>query len=189
MSFDVAAALRRLKPQKRTESLDRRPDADLSFVASSLSAGAGLLLDTSVYIDALQDRLPEDVKALLSIRQLNHSSIAVAELSHAFGRLDPSHSDTAATLAEIRGVIEDIPGHRLTGPSVQAVVEAGIVTGAVARLRGLAKADRQPLFNDACLFLQALESGLHLLSHNIRDMGLIQQLVPAGRVLLYRRVL
>jgi hypothetical protein len=72
-------------------------------------------------------------------------------------------------------------------PSVEAVVEAGIVTGAVARLRGLPKADRQPLFNDACLFLQALENGLHLLSRNIGDMDFIQQLVPAGRILLYRR--
>jgi predicted nucleic acid-binding protein len=187
LSFDVAATLRRLKPQKRTASLERRPDAELSFVDSNLSAGAGLLLDTSVYIDVLQNRLPADVKALLSIRQLNHSSIAVAELSHAFGRLDPAHSDTAAALAEIQAVIEDIPGHRLTGPSVEAVVEAGIVTGAVARLRGLPKADRQPLFNDACLFLQALENGLHLLSRNIGDMDFIQQLVPAGQILLYRR--
>ncbi|MGA9581546.1 MAG: hypothetical protein WBR13_06220 [Allosphingosinicella sp.] len=187
MSFDVAATLRRLNPQKRTAFLDRRPDADLSFVDSNLSAGAGLLLDTSVYIDALQNRLPKEVKALLSVRQLNHSSIAAAELSHAFGRLDPSHPDTAAILAEIQGVIEDMPGHRLAGPSVQAVAEAGIVTGAVARLRGLAKADRQPLFNDACLFLQALESGLHLLSRNLGDMDFIQQLVPAGRTLLYRR--
>lgn len=187
MSFDVASTLRRLKPQKRTGSLNRRPDADLSFVDASLSAGAGLLLDTSVYIDVLQNRLPEEVTALLSVRQLNHSSIAVAELSYAFGRLDPLHADTAATLAEIQGVIEDIPDHRLTGPSVQAVAEAGIVTGAIARTRGLSKADRQPFFNDACLFLQALESGLHLLSRNIADMDLIQQIVPAGRILLYRQ--
>ncbi|HEX8626163.1 MAG TPA: hypothetical protein VF782_13950 [Allosphingosinicella sp.] len=187
MSFDVRATLRRLKPQKRIAPLNRRPDSGLSFVNPNPSAGAGLLLDTSVYIDVLQGRLPTEVKALLSVREVNHSSIAVAELSHAFGRLDPSHPDTAAALAEIQGVIEDIPGHRLSGPSVQAIVEAGILTGAIARTRGLAKSDRQPLFNDACMFLQALESGLHLLSRNIKDMDSIQQLVPSGRVLLYRQ--
>lgn len=186
MSFDVASTLRRLKPQKRIGALSRRPDSDLSFVDANLSAGAGLLLDTTVYIDVLQNRLPAEVKALLSVREVNHSSIAVAELGHAFGRLDPSHPDTPAALMEIQGVIEDIPDHRLTGPSVQAVIEAGILTGAIARSRGLAKSDRQPLFNDACMFLQALESGLHLLSRNVADMDFIQQLVPAGRILLYR---
>jgi predicted nucleic acid-binding protein len=187
LSFDVAASLRRLKPQKRTASLSRRADADLTFVDSVPSAGPGLLLDTSVYIDALQKRLPAEVKALLSVRLIHHSSVAVAELSYPFGRLDPTHADTAEALAQIQSVIGDIPSHRLAGPSVESVVEAGIVTGVIARLRGLSKADRQPLFNDACLFLQALESGLHLLTRNIADMDFIQQLVPAGRILLYRQ--
>jgi predicted nucleic acid-binding protein len=187
LSFDFPATLRRLKPQKRIRPLSRRADAELSFVDASPSAGAGLLLDTSVYIDALQARLPVQVKALLSARQSHHSAIAVAELSHAFGRLDPSHADTAGALAEIEGVIGDIPDRRLTGPSVRAFVEAGIVTGIIARARGLSKTDRQPLFNDACLFLQALEDGLHLLTRNVGDMDLIQQLVPAGRILLYRQ--
>jgi predicted nucleic acid-binding protein len=187
LSFDIAATLRRLKPQKRTGPLSRRADADLPFVDAGVSAGPGLLLDTTIYIDVLQKRLPTEVKALLSLRQINHSSVAIAELSHPFGRLEPTHAETATALAEIQGVIEDIPAHSFTGPSARAVVEAGIVTGMIARSRGLPKADRQPLFNDACLFLQALESGLHLLTRNIADMDLIQQIVPAGRILLYRQ--
>ncbi|KQT31882.1 hypothetical protein ASG29_08315 [Sphingomonas sp. Leaf412] len=187
MVFELAASLRRLKPEKRTPPLVRRPDDELTFADDAQAGGPPLLLDTTVYIDVLQNRAPQAVKDLLLVRQVNHSSIAVGELTHLFGRLDPSHHDTGDVLTAVRGVIEDIPRHRLFAPSVAAVAEAGIVTGVVARLRGLPKADRQPFMNDATLLLQALENGSTLLSRNIGDMDLIQQIVPAGRVLLYRQ--
>lgn len=187
MAFDLAAALRRLKPGKRTTALARRHDAALPFVDRAPSAGLPLLLDTTVYIDVLTGRAPSEVKALLRIRQINHSSIVLGELTHLFGRLDPADPGTGAVLAEIAATIDDIPAHRLSPPSVQAFAEAGIVTGIIARLRGLPKVDRQPLMNDATLFLQALEGGAVLLSRNIGDMDLIAQLVPTGRMLLYRQ--
>lgn len=188
MAFDLAAALRRLKPEKRTAPLVRRADHELHFIDPQPAAGPPLLLDTTVYIDVLQGRAPPELGALLKVRQINHSSIAVCELAHLFGRLDSAHPDTKGVLAEIRTTIENIPRHRLAAPSIQAVAEAGIVTGIIARLKGLPKADRQPLLNDTCLFLQALEAGSVLLSRNIGDVDLIQQVVPAGRVLLYRQI-
>ncbi len=187
LAFDLAASLRRLKPEKRTNALSRRSDAELPFIDQPVPAGAPLLLDTSVYIDVLQGRAPDAVKDLLRVRQINHSSVALAELTHLFGRLDPAHQGTDAVLATIAEIIADIPAHRLATPSVTALAEAGIVTGIIGRLRGLPKADRQPLMNDAALFLQALDSGATLLSRNISDMDLIQQIVPAGRMLLYRQ--
>lgn len=188
MGLDLAGALRRLKPEKRTEPLARRSDHELTFIDHEPAAGPPLLLDTTVYIDVLQDRAPPDLEELLRVRQVNHSSVAVGELVHNFGRLDPAHPGTTAVLARIRKAVEIIPAHRLSTPSVHAVAEAGIVTGTVARLRGLPKTDRQPFMNDASLFLHALESGSTLVSRNIEDMDLIQQLVPAGRVLLYRQI-
>ena len=188
MSFELGTTLRRLKPDKRTAPLTRRPDSELPFIGDETIAGPGVLLDTTVYIDLLRDRLPPDVEQLVRTRSLNHSAVALAELVHLFGRLDPAHPDTARTLAPIRAAIEQIPLHRLTAPSVQALAEAGIVTGVIARLTGLAKSDRQPLLNDATLFIQALESGFTLLSGNVADMDLIGQVVPAGRVLIYRRM-
>lgn len=188
MSFDIGATLRRLKPEKRTGQLIRRADSELPFVGDEAVVGPGVLLDTTVYIDLLQDRLPENVERLLDSRLLNHSAVVLAELVHLFGRLDPAHPGTIPTLASIRAAIDQIPSHRLTAPSTQALAEAGIVTGVIARLTGLAKSDRQPLLNDATLFIQALESGFTLLSGNVADMDLIGQVVPAGRVLIYRRM-
>ncbi|MDP9412926.1 MAG: hypothetical protein M3Q08_02290 [Pseudomonadota bacterium] len=187
MAFDLEATLRRLKLEKRILPLSHRIDHELPFVHREQSAGPPLLLDTTVYIDVLQARAPSEVKDLLKVRQVNHSSVAVGELAHLFGRLDPRHPDTKSVLAEIKTTIDDIPQHRLAAPSVEAVAEAGIVTGIIARLRGLPKTDKQPLLNDATLFFQALESGFTVLSRNIGDMDLIEQLVPTGRILLYRQ--
>jgi predicted nucleic acid-binding protein len=188
LALDLAGTLRRLKPEKRTQPLARRPDHELTFVEHEQLAGPPLLLDTTVYIDLLQDRAPAALEELLKVRQVNHSSVAVGELVHNFGRLDPAHAGTKAILSPIRAVIDAMPARRLSPPSIQAAAEAGIVTGVVARLRGLPRTDRQPFMNDAMLFLQALEGGSILVSRNIADMDVIEQLVPTGRLLLYRQL-
>lgn len=167
--------------------LKRREDSELSFVDETAFTGGGLLLDTSVYIDVLQRRAPPEVKRLLGARQNNHSAVALAELLHPFGRLDPSHKDTGHTLASIAQTIAKIRPSRLSAPSARVLAEAGIITGVIARVNGLPKTDRQPMLNDATLFFQALENGFTLLSGNVADMDLIGQLVPSGRMLLYRR--
>jgi hypothetical protein len=51
LSFDLARALRRIKPQRTAEAIRRRSLEDLPVVESPVAAGAGLLLDTCVYID------------------------------------------------------------------------------------------------------------------------------------------
>ena len=187
MSFDLSASLRRLKPESFSAAPVRRDDELLPFVRLPIAAGAPLLLDTTVYIDVLQDRIPNEVADLLRIRQCNHSSVAVAELAHIFGRLDPSHAGTGRAWTSARQAIDGIPAHRLGAPSIRAAIEAGILAGTVARVRGLPKTSRQSLVNDAALLLQALEDGCLLLSRNIVDMDVLLQLFPAGRALLYRQ--
>lgn len=187
MSFDASASLRRLKPGKRVKPLRRRNDEELAFVTQADRAGLPLLLDTTVYIDTLQDRLPPEVAELLRVRQLNHSAVATAELSYLLGRLDPGHPGTADACKSIQTVIENIPVHRLQGPSIAAMAEAGILTGLIARLQGLQERNKQSVFNDAQLFLQALEQGNQLLTRNIGDMDYLQQIIPSGRVLFYRQ--
>jgi hypothetical protein len=113
LSFDLAAALRRIKAQRHSGLLARRHDDDLPFVPERIEAGPELMLDTSVYIDVLQEKVLPAVEDLLVVRISNHSSICLAELTHLFSRLDPQHPETPNTIRELRGVIEDdIPHHR-----------------------------------------------------------------------------
>lgn len=187
MSFDIAATLRRFKPEKQTTPPIRRADTQLAFAPTAPTAGPQLLLDTTVYIDTLQNRLPPHVANLLRIRQINHSAVAIAEMAHALGRLDPVHPGTAGASQAIQHAIAAIPPHRLRAPSANTMAEAGLLTGLLARLCALPKPESQARLNDAQLFLQSIEQGCHLLTRNIRDMDLLQQLHPTGRVLFYRQ--
>lgn len=189
MAFDLEALLRTLKPEKSVGPLSRRSDGLLRFVAPD-TIDSPLLLDTTVYIDQLNDKLPDAVRALLGRSVINHSSIAVVELAHSFGRLDPSSATTARNLDLVRAVIAAIPPNRLLVPSLRAAVQAGVVAGVMARRRALTRADRQPFIHDATLYFQALETGSVLLTRNISDLDMIQQLAPVGkgRVLFYREI-
>jgi predicted nucleic acid-binding protein len=157
------------------------------MVQVPISAGAELLLDTCVYIDVLQGRTPEAIDRLLQTRIVNHSTICLAELTHLFGRLDPAHPGTKGILREIRRVIEDVPDHRLTAPSATAMGEAGMLAGLMMRLLGADPTRRPALLNDASLYLQALERGWVVLTRNLRDFDLFDQLLPLDGILFYEQ--
>jgi predicted nucleic acid-binding protein len=118
-----------------------------------------------------------------------HLSVVLGELSHHFGRLDPAHPQTRGHLAELADVIADIPGHRIDDAvSARVLLEAGILSGLVFRLGGFQGGQEVAALNDATLYLHALERGYTVLTRNIRDFDFMNQIVPAGRMLLYRAV-
>lgn len=131
--------------------------------------------------------LPPAAKALLLSRPLFHHPVVLAELSHNFGRLDPSHPQTRAHLEKLAEAIGRVPPHRVEpGASPQVMLAAGILAGLVFRLGGRAKGQEVKALNDAVLYLHALERGHAVLTRNIGDFDLMNQLVPSGRMLLYR---
>ena len=187
LSFDLQRSSRRFKPGRRTERLTRRPDEALPFVSETARSGPELLLDTCVYIDVLQRRVPDGVKSLLATRLSNHSGVALAELTHLFGRLDPRDNRTGQVLAEISGVISDMPSHRLSPPSLNVQGEAGILAGLAVRLGDIEPGRQQAVLNDAILYLQAMELGQVVLTRNVREFDWFDQLLPNNRVLFYHR--
>jgi len=156
-------------------------------VPERATGGPQLLLDTCVYIDILQRRAPESVKSLLAARLCNHSGVVLAELTHLFGRLDPRDRRTSKVLAELSGVIADMPAHRLSAPSLNVLGEAGILAALASRLAGGESARDRALLNDATLYLQAIEQGQVVLTRNIREFDWFDQLLPRSRVLFYRQ--
>jgi predicted nucleic acid-binding protein len=156
-------------------------------VTERATAGPQLLLDTCVYIDILQRRAPDRVKTLLATRLCNHSGVALAELTHLFGRLDPRDRRTAMVLAEITAVIADIPRHRLRPPSLNVLGEAGMLAGVAVRLMRVGTGRRQAVLNDATVYLQAVEQGQTVLTRNVLEFDWFDQLLPSNRVLFYRQ--
>jgi hypothetical protein len=189
LGFDLEKALRRLKPQKQSQPLRRRPDSALPWASDALSVGAALLLDTGVYLDVLQGRTPPVVDGLLTYRICQHSTVSLAELTHIFGRLDPTHASTKGVLKAVQETIEDIPEHRLHAPDATIWGEAGMLAGELFRLSEASKGKgmERKYLNDALIYLQARALGANVLTGNIADFDLLNQLVPEVSIILYRR--
>jgi predicted nucleic acid-binding protein len=151
-------------------------------------AGGPILLDTTVYVDVLRGKTPAALDLLIQSSINYHSSVAVSELMHAFGRLDPAHPDTKPALALIADIIEnDIPEHRLFAPDVETFAAAGAMAGLMCRVRNYARnqgLERKAL-NDALIYLQARKLGAAVLTRNVSDFDLLNQIEPSGRILLY----
>ena len=188
MSFDLKGAERKLRPQKETAALRERPPDALRWAAQEPATGGPLLLDATVYIDTFRGQTPAEVDALLRTRSIFHSAVSLAELTHAFGRLDPRDPRTRPTLVVIAGAIEhDIPRHRLFEPDVQTWGEAGMLAGKALRLgrfptgQGL----ERKLLNDSLIYLQARKIGAAVLTRNRRDFDFLNQLAPTGATIFY----
>jgi hypothetical protein len=184
--FDVAAALRwaRLDPRR---TLARRGDHELPFASEDDLAGQPLLLDTCVYIDQMTGKAPLVIEQLVETRHVNHSTVAVQELMHTLGVLDPSDRRTPAAVAAIRAQIEAMPEHRVFVPDAEVLGRAALLAGILSRLQGYAKDARLKALQDCTLFLQAHKLGFTVLTANLTEFDLLVQLVPSGRALFYRR--
>jgi predicted nucleic acid-binding protein len=187
LSFDLARTLRRLKPEKIAE-LRRRPDRELDFIAAAYPLdGPPLLLDSCVYIDVLRAVAPPLLRDLLNARLCNHSAVCIAELLHPFGRLGPAHKQTTPTLTTIGRIFDvAVPAHRVAAPDPEVWCDAGVLAGLLGRVRGYGPERRQTGLNDCLIYLQAAKLGHTVLTRNVVDFDLLNQVVPQGRVLFYR---
>jgi hypothetical protein len=188
LTFDLDALLRWLKPQRKRRLLRRRLDDDLIWIEGVPPVGAPVLLDTTVYIDTLQGRSPDALDRLISLRTCNHSSVCLSELTHLFGRLRPDDPRTERALEVIRQAVRDIPSHRLTAPDADTWGAAGILGGILFRLGSYPVGAERKCLNDALVFLQGRKLGWSVLTGNIADFDFLNQLVPDGQILLYRRM-
>jgi len=182
--FDAARRWARFDSQN---TLSRRGDEELPFVDASRIGGQGLLLDTSVYIDQMQDRSPQVLDDLIAQRQVNHSTVAIQELMHMVGVLSPSNALTATVISEIGKQIKAMPPHRIFAPDTEVLGRAALLSGILCRLQGYEKDGKLRALQDCMLFLQAQKLGLVVLTATISDYDILLQLIPTGRTLFYRR--
>ncbi|MEL6065017.1 MULTISPECIES: type II toxin-antitoxin system VapC family toxin [unclassified Methylobacterium] len=185
MSFTFKAA-ERLRRRGAKTTLQRRPDTELPFLGTQPRAGGPLLLDTCVYIDQMQGRAPPLIEDLLALRIVNHSTIAIQELMHAVGAVDPDDARSGRVIAAIGTAIDGMPSHRVFTPDADVLGQAALYAGMLCRLQGYARDDRMGALHDCVLFLQALKLGFYVLTRNVREFDLLLQLRQEGRVLFYR---
>lgn len=182
--FDGAVRWARFDPRR---TLTRRADTALPFATEERIGGQALLLDTCVYIDQLQGRAPDIVEALIDARQTNHSSVALQELMHTVGVLDPDDARSTRPIDAIRKLVRSMPPHRTFSPDMDVLGRAALLSGMLCRLQGYGRERKLRALHDCVLFLQAQKLGFSVLTANVGDFDILLQLVPAGRVQLYRR--
>lgn len=181
----MAAALRwaRFDPRR---TLARRDDNELPFASEEELAGQPVLLDTCVYIDQMQARAPKLIESMVEVRQVNHSTVAIQELTHTLGVLDPGDRRTRVVIGAVRAQIEAMPNHRIFAPDADILGRAALLAGMLSRLQNYARDDKLKALQDCTLFLQAQKLGFTVLTANIVEFDFLLQLVPTGRVLFYR---
>jgi predicted nucleic acid-binding protein len=185
LNSDFRATLRRLKPEKRRAPLKPRDQSDLDFIETTSKKPGKLLYDTTVYIDVLENRFPQGGEFMLRAAEAWHSPVTAAELSAAIGFLDPGHPGTSQIIEQITAVIERRP-YRTIVPDPEIWREAGILSGILGRLQGYGKDQRRRTLNDALLFASGRKHGCAVLTRNVVDFDLLQQLDPSGSVLFYK---
>lgn len=185
-TFNLDKVLRRLKPEKHLAPFKHRDDSALSFVEDEAIVGPPLLLDTNVYINVLKGKTPAKVDDLLGARTLYHSAVAIAELAISFGKRLPANPAEMNAREILAQSLRQIPPHRTVAPTTAIWGEAGILAGLRARVGGIQLAADQ--LNDALIFLQASTLGAVVLTENLADFDIFQQIAPSGRVLFYRTI-
>jgi hypothetical protein len=134
----------------------------------------------------MQDRSPQILNDLIAQRQVNHSTVAIQELMHTVGVLNPSDARTATVIDVIGKQIRAMPPHRIFAPDTEILGRAALLSGILCRLQGYKKDGKLRALQDCVLFLQAQKLGLVVLTANVGDYDILLQLIPAGRALLYR---
>jgi predicted nucleic acid-binding protein len=185
LSTDFAASIlsvtekwRRLPPAR---SRARRP-----FLDEGAPLPEKVLYDTTVYIDVLQGKLSRELQNTIAQQNPWHTTVTESELTYLYGRLDPGHANTPLVVRAIQDQIDRWPHNRVLNPDRRIWREAAILTGVISRLHRAKTEDRGRLMNDALIFLTALQHGCTVLTRNVRDFDLLQQLIPDARVAFYR---
>jgi hypothetical protein len=155
--------------------------------ARSLASDGNCCL-TRASIDGLQGRIPEAVADVLDLRLINHSTVAIQELMHTIGVLDPEHRGTKTAIRQISDTINGMHPHRVFAPGPDILGKAALLSGILCRLQGYRNDSRFRALQDWVLFRQAQKLGFSILKANAADFDYLLQLIPAGRVIFYRQV-
>src|SRR5437867_1154056 len=124
--------LRPAKPQKPPAELNPPAESELEFIGTTSHRPPKLLYDTTVYIDILQGRFPQQGEAMLRATEAWHSPVTEGELAATCGVLDPAHSQTPKIIEQVAAVMERRPSYRTLTPDPEIWREAGVLSGTVS---------------------------------------------------------
>ena len=180
MSLDLSALVRRRKPEIRTLRLTPRPPGALVDAASFAGTPGrpAFVPDTTFYSHQASGRLPAAARALVESALMFHCSVCLGELATGLAARDVTRPDWASALSHFDGLFTRIPDTRLIRPDDDTWIDAGLIAGTLARTQTFQRHQRKQCLNDALILLTAAKAGLPVLTANLAEFDLIQQLAP-----------
>lgn len=186
MTFDLAASLRRIKPEKWRAQLAPRPRERLVGAGDATAQlSRRLLLDTNVYIHIAAGSLPSPAHALIERCVPYHSAVCIGELTLGIANADPSHPSWRALRDHYSAQIAGFSPSRILSPDPDIWIEASLIAGTLARCQNGQRHQRKEALNDALIFLTAAKAGIPVLTADREDFDLIQQIAPSGRFIYF----
>lgn len=185
MTFDLEALLRQLKPEKRTGALQHRALKDLVRAEELRPGPMALVPDTTVYIDMAAGRMSPAAFDLIRQTTQLHSVVCLSEIAQGVSLHDPKASRYRAMRGHYVELARRIPANRVLTPDDEVWMRAGVLTGLLTRTQGYQAHQRKELLADALIYLSAAKAGIPVLTRNAGDFDLLNQLHPAGRVIVY----
>ena len=185
MTFDLEALLRQHKPEKRVKTLQHRGRSRLVHAESLRPGPMALMPDTAVYIDMAAGRMPSPALDLIRSATQLHSVVCLNEIAQGLALYDPKAARYRAVRRHYVELTKRIPTSRVVMPDDEVWMRAGVLTGMLAHSQGYQAPQRKELLVDALIYLSASKAGLPVLTRNAADFDLLNQLHPAGWVIVY----
>ena len=185
MSVDLAALIRRHKPEQRLKSLRYRKRSDLASLSDNdVRPGTEMMLDTGVYIFAAAGTLTGKRRDRLELVLQHHCTVCLGEIAVGLANRDVAAATWPAERMYWQELFDRLRKNRTHTPDAETWAAAGILAGTLARVQRYQPHQRKDLLNDALIYLTALKRSLPVLTDNRKDFDLLQQLVPPGRFFL-----
>jgi predicted nucleic acid-binding protein len=187
LSIDLAARLRRRKPERRLSQVSTRDPADLpnAEAVAALDRPIQYVPDTTVYIHAASGRLPPGAREIMRRGLSWHCSVCLGELAAGLGARNPRAPKWPAARDYFAGLFDRIPETRVLTPDAETLIDASLLAGMLARTQGLQRDQRKAMLNDALILMTAARRGLPVMTANRAEFDLLQQLAPEGRFIFY----
>ncbi len=188
LTIDLAAIVRRRRPERRLGQLRPRAAEDLVSVEAFVGAAgrAALVPDTTVYVHQAAGRLPPAARTITEAALMSHCGVCLGELAVGLANRNVTATDWPATRDHFEELFARIPSTRLLVPDAEAWADAGLIAGTLARVQKSQPHQRKECLNDALIFLTGAKAGLPILTANRGQFDLIQHLSPEGRFIYYQ---
>lgn len=148
------------------------------------NAKTALMLDTNVIILGMKrGKLTTDVKTLLATAESVASTVVIGELNQGAANLDPTHPDTPATRAPMDAAIAELSKLPIITPNHEDWLTGMVMLSTLGRCFNLNKEARGMWLRDALIYVTARRVGATLVTADLLEFDLFQQILPGGLVL------